>query len=125
MAVYATVSDLTARLSAAYDVPDTAVAEKLLVRASEIIDWATLNRAQIFYEDDPDDDLGWRTTLKNATCDQVEFWLEVGEEHDVASMRGSIVSGRLQIHPTPPRLGDRAKQTLINGGLLYRGVGVK
>jgi hypothetical protein len=120
--VYATASELEARLSPAYTAPTLEDANIVLQKASEVIDEATLGRAQSAYDDDVDGDYGWRVVLSNAVCDQVEFWLEVGEEHDVASLRGSLVAGRVQIHPVAGKVGDRAKRTLMMGGLLYRGV---
>lgn len=124
MTVYATEADLIARLSPSYS-PSSADATKLLTKASEVIDEATLGLAAQAWADDPTDANKWRTTLKNATCDQVEFWLEVGEEHDVQTLGGSVVSGRLQIHPVAPVLGRRAARTLKMGGLWWRGVGAK
>lgn len=123
MTVYATSEELTARLSAAYTVPLNA--DQLLEKASEVIDEATLGRAGGYWDEDADGDLGYRSTLSKATCDQVEFWLEAGEEHDVDGLTGSVVSGRLQLHPTAMRLSTRAKRTLKMGGMLYRGVDIK
>ena len=116
--VYATTPDLTARLSSAYTVP--ADATILLTKASEVIDYVTLGRAQVVWNGDDDDAKAFVT---NATCDQVEHWLEVGEETDVVGLVGSLSSGRLQIGKLPPVLGRRAARTLRRGGLLWAGVG--
>jgi hypothetical protein len=117
---YATEDDLNARISATYQVP--ANAEQLLAKASELIDEATLSRAQDAY-DSSDEDAS--SAVTRATCDQVEFWIEVSENFDVAGLRGSLVAGRLQIHPVPYLLGVRAKRTLRNAGLLWAGVAVR
>lgn len=124
MISYADADDLAARLSARYSVPDNA--EQLLAKASELIDEATLGRAFLAWDFEEDETLTpMRDVLLQAACDQVEFWLEVGEEHDVAGLRGSLVAGRLQVHPVPYLLGARAKRTLFNGGLLWAGVAAR
>lgn len=115
---YATEAELTARLSSAYATP--ADAAGLLVKASELIDYSTLGRAEaVFTGSDADA----KALLSDATCDQVEYWLEVGEEKDVVGLRGSLLSGRLQIGKLPPTLGPRAARTLRRAGLLWAGVG--
>lgn len=123
MAVYASYADLTARVSETYDsvLPDEDTANRMLVKASEVIDDATLYRAQLAYDLDQD---GARDALAQATCDQVEFWLEVGEEHDVTGLRGSLVSGRVQVHPVAGTLAPRARRTLLRAGLYSGAVNV-
>lgn len=123
MTTYATYSELVARLSKTYqDVvfpeDDSAV---VLQKASEVIDEATLYRAQPAYDTD---DAGVLLALSQAVCDQVEFWLEVGEEHDVTGLRGSLVSGRVQVHPVAGTLAPRAKRTLMQAGLYSSAVNV-
>lgn len=116
---YATPADLTAWL------PDgTVVAEpeRLLSRASELIDGHVLATYTV------DDGTGLPTdtdiaaALRDATCAQVEFWLEVGEEHDVANMAGRRVSiGHLSIDDLPGEFAARARRLLANAGLLSPG----
>lgn len=114
---YATSADLTARLSSAYTTP--ADASTLLTKASELIDFATVGNAQKVWD-------GTNATLKAeltlATCDQVEFWLEVGEEHDVVGLHGSLQGGRVQVQKLPPYLGPRATRTLLRAGILTSAV---
>lgn len=120
MASYATTVQLTARLSSMYVLPADAVG--LLIKASELIDFATMGRAQRAYDaavDDPDT----ASLLADATCDQVEYWLEVGEEHDITGLSGALQGGRVQIQKLPPYLGQRALRTLLRAGLYYAGVG--
>jgi len=118
---YATVLELEARVSDTFEVP--ADAARLIARASELIDMATMGRAQAAWDLDPEDaDL--KTALSDATCDQVEFWLEVGEEHDIAGIRGSLQGGRVQIQKMPGVLGQRALRTLLRAGLYWAGAGV-
>lgn len=120
MTTYATTADLTARLSSTYTVP--ADSDALLARASELIDEHTLNRAQVAYDSEElEVDTPLRDALRDATCDQVEFWLEVGPEHDVAGLKGSLVAGRLQVHPVANTLAPRAKRALLRVGLYWAG----
>jgi hypothetical protein len=119
---YATPAELTARLSPAYTAPSGQDALIYLQKASELINYATLGRAQIlFTEDDPDEDI--LEVLSTATCDQVEFWLEAGEEHDVVGLPkgSSLQGGRVQVQRMPGYLGQRARRTLIQAGLTWAG----
>lgn len=106
---YATAADLAAYLGK--EPPQDA--NRLLERASEVIDSA------LGYLVEPDPE-----ALKLATCQQVEFWLEVGEAHDIAGVSGAISVDRLS-YTAPPVLAPRARRTLLAAGLLYRGVGLK
>lgn len=119
---FATTEQLTARLSSSYAVP--ADATKLLVKASELIDYATMGWAQRAFDDDSDtDDANAKIAgLADATCDQVEYWLEVGEEHDVVGLRGSLQGGRVQVQRMPGYLGQRTLRTLIRLGIYYGGI---
>jgi len=126
MSTFATTEELTARLSSAY--ADPADAAQLLVKASELIDYATQGFAQLIYDgtDYTSSDYdAIRVELSNATCDQVEFWLEVGEETDVVGLRGSMIAGRVQVQRLPPALGPRALRTLLRAGLYWQGSGVR
>ena len=113
---YADTTALTARLSDAYAVPVNAA--QLLMKASELIDYATLGRAQIAYDSGT---TAQKDLLSDATCDQVEFWLEVGEEHDVAGIRGSLQGGRVQVQHMPGVLSQRSLRALIRAGLFWAG----
>lgn len=124
MAVYATIDDLTARLSDTYSVP--ANAEQLLAKASELVDEHVLGaRAENLFASTDEEDAEAQTFLSNAVCDQVEFWIEVGEEHDVSGLKGSMVAGRVQVHPVPLALGQRALRSLRLAGLTYLGVNAR
>ena len=129
MTTYATLDELRDRISDTYaareEITDDGKATALLERASELMDHVTLGRAQVAYDsEETAGEQPYRETLSRATCDQVEFWMEAGPEHDIAGLTGSVVSGRLQIHPIAARLSVRAKQTLQNGGLFWTGVAV-
>lgn len=126
ISTYATSAQLTARLSSAYTLP--ANADQLLVKASELIDFATMGRAELAWNQVADathaqaDIDAIKTLLSNATCDQVEYWLEVGEESDVVALQGAVNGGRLQISKSPGTLGQRALRQLIRAGLFWAGV---
>ncbi len=119
---FATVSELEAYLSPAYTMPADATALKLLARASEVIDFYSFGRAQRVV-DTVDAPAALLTSLSDATCAQVEFWLETGEEHDVLGLPkgSSLQGGRVQVQRMPGQLGQRAKRTLLSTGLMWAG----
>ena len=110
---YATAEDLAAWLGK----NPPADAGRLLTRASSLLD------SSVYVSFAVDDsglpcDAGVAAVLRDAVCAQVEFWLEVGEEHDVDGGAGSLVSvGGLSIQ-RPKRLADRALDALRTGGLM-------
>lgn len=122
--VFATTTQLAARISSSYTVPPDEVATKLLASASELIDYVTMGRAQVAF-DTVDIPQALLDALSNAACDQVEFWLEAGEEHDVLGLPkgSSLQGGRVQVQRMPGQLGQRAKRTLIQAGIMWAGVG--
>lgn len=129
MTAYATVAELRAGLTGEYaaspEIADDGDAQLLIDRASEVIDEVTMLRAGVAYDSETDLDVTpYRDALRDATIRQVEFWLEVGPEHDVSGLHGSLVAGRVQVHPVPGVLGQRAKRTLINAGLYWSGAAV-
>lgn len=79
---------------------------------------------------------GWRTdrdgnavdvavvnALREATCAQVEFWDEVGEDHDVVGLPPTtfVSGGGLSVNRMPGALAPRAARALDRAGL-RRGV---
>jgi len=114
---YATEADLTAFLpSTVGDVPD---ADRLLERASELLDdkirtpFAVDTGTQL--PTDPD----IATALVQACCAQVEYWLDVGEEHDIEGLHHRQVGiGHLQVSSLPPELAPRAQRFLASAGLI-------
>lgn len=128
MVAYATNTSFAEHVQSQYvtfpAVADTDDLDFLLARASEVIDEVTLNYAPVAYEDEAELDLvtTMRDALEKAACEQVEFWLEVGPEHDVAGLKGSLVAGRLQVHPVAKMLGPVPHRTLRAVGLIWTGV---
>lgn len=112
--VYATAAQLAAYLSRSEgDLP--ADSSRLLTRASELIDQAALMRIDSANADQA-------AAARDATCAQVEFWLEVGEEHAIRAPRGAVRVGSLSQAQQPAQLAPRARRHLLLAGLLYRGV---
>lgn len=119
--MYATHDELAARISDTY-LPLPADTLKLRTFASELLDDHTLLRAQYGWDFDATrDPKPYRIALAQAVAAQIEFWLEVGEEHDVAGLQGSLVAGRVQVHPVAPVLAPRAKRILRTAGLYWAG----
>ena len=113
-AAYATTAELAAWLGT--DAPPDS--ERLLSRASELLD-ATVYVAYAVdsatgLPADPDA----AAALRDAACAQVEFWIEVGEVHDLDGGAGGQVSiGGLSMR-RPGRLSGRALDLLRTAGLM-------
>ena len=95
-------------------------AERLLERASELVDQLILAENDVEKYGD---------TLRDATCAQVEWWVETGDELGVSSSMRSISLGsfsadlgRNQQQGGLPAIAPRARRVLSRAGLLYRGV---
>lgn len=115
---YATLAELASYLGVdEADLPDDT--ERLLERASEMIDYHTLNRIEA------------GETASKATCMQYEWWSQFDEFNTQqfyseisigpfsTSNRGQNAGGG------PPELAPRARQLLMLNGLLYRGVNIR
>ena len=117
---YATTAQLAEYLGVQVaDLPDDA--DRLLDRASELIDYYTLFRID---EDDNDQ----TEAARQATMAQYEWWAEIGDELGIMSeiMQMSIGSFSTQLKTGGNRemsqVAPRAKQYLLKEGLTYRGV---
>lgn len=121
---YATVQQLTAWLGGESAVPSDA--DRLLDRASELIDTATV--AAVYATDVDGQPTEHRVIdgLRDATCAQVEYWLETGDELGVAGAYGSVSIGSVTLSGStrggsggsgPARLAPRARDVLIRAGL--------
>lgn len=118
---YATDAHLTAWLPIGTVVDEPA---RLLARASELLDGHVLATYTVDDVTGLPTDSDVAAALRDATCAQVEFWLEVGEEHDVANMAGRQVSiGHFSIDRLPDELAARARRLLANAGLMSGTVG--
>jgi hypothetical protein len=112
---YATTAELTAFLADGNDqVPD---AERLLLRASEMLDDKVRFPFAIDTQGLPTV-ARVKDAMRDACCAQVEFWLEVGEEHDIEGLGGRQVSvGHLNVAALPDELARRARRILHTAGL--------
>lgn len=120
---HATVSQLSSWLTTQSSTPDDA--ERLLQRASECIDEYVLASFDVDDETKLATDSGTAASLADATCAQVEYWLEVGEEHDVDGIGGQIQITGGGSFAAPPELAPRARRILKAAQLMDLGwVGV-
>lgn len=93
-------------------------AARLLARASEVIAEAVTSGYATLADGSPAYD--WDAiALRDATCAQVEQWLEVGEENDIAGYsRGTAMSsGGMSLSALPSMLAPRARRILRQAGL--------
>lgn len=117
MTAHATVEQLTAYLPDSMTVP--ADADRLLERASEVIDDCLVTA---FYSTDILGvalDAEVLTALQKATCAQVEFWLAGDEEDDILGPVQGVSLGGMQLQygagenrTTPTYLAPRAARAL-------------
>ena len=119
---YATSAQLVTFLGAA---SAPAPADRLLARASEVVDEAL--RLAVYDVDDTGQPTDARvvTAVADATCAQVEFWLASDEEDDILGPLQGIALGGMQLQygagdnrATPTYLAPRAWRLLKNAGLV-------
>lgn len=116
---YATTTDLANYLGIAVSqLPSNA--SILLERASELIDYATLNRLDTSITEQAN-------AAKKATCQQAEYFISFGTEYDISGRDYEQLSigswtANFQDNSSTPTIAPRAKRTLFLAGLLYRGV---
>ena len=120
---YATAAYLEEYLGEGYALP--AEPDRVLLRASEVLAEATFGRAGLVWHDiDVDHPVdAYTNAIRDATCAQVEFWMETGEEFDVSGLQGSLSVGRMQIGQLPNHLAPRARRHLTRVGLITGMVG--
>jgi hypothetical protein len=121
---YADTTALAAYLGTT--VPDDAI--RLLLRASELVDFVTMGRIDTT-------DTTHMAAAETATCAIVEYWEATGEPTGATST-GSVSGytvGKISVdcgttgggaNPSAVGLPQRAKQALLAAGLLYAGVAV-
>lgn len=111
MAAYATAEELASYLGR--EAP--AEAERLLLRASEVIDDHTRTAIyEVDAEDMPTDD-AVKTAFGKATCAQVEFWMASHEEDDILGPVDSVSLGGVTAKGR--ELAPRAARALRDAGL--------
>jgi len=97
--------------------------DRLLARASELIDYATFGKI------DPNNEEHLAAAEK-AVCAQVEQWLSMDESIDVTGKPAAFSIGNFSMtfgaHAREPnRLAPRARSYLLLAGLLHRGVSIR
>lgn len=114
--VYATVSELVDYTGLSVSALPADV-ERLLQRASELIDYATQNSIDTT-------DTDHTAAARKATCAQVEYWIERGEDIDKGPVVVQETIGRTAFTygGAISQLAPRAKRYLQLAGLLKRGV---
>lgn len=112
--MYATEADLTAWLEGgdyATVVPEDPT--RILARAWEVIDDHTLGAYERAALTGLATDPVVVEALTSAQCAQVEQWLEVGEENDVAGFpKDTFMSGGVSVNRQPDELAPRAARIL-------------
>ncbi|MFP4647282.1 MAG: hypothetical protein ACLFN4_06650 [Candidatus Acetothermia bacterium] len=105
------------------DLPDDA--DRLLDRATELVDYYTLDRINT-------DVTAQENAAKRATNAQVEWWLEMDDELGILSRINSLSLGSFSVSGGSgsggnqlTELAPRARQTLFLAGLMNRGVDTK
>lgn len=122
--VYATLTDLAEYLGVAAGELDPG-SERLLGLASRMVDHQTLGRIDANNE-------AHLEAAKLATCAQVEFWRETGDDTGASGAFSSLSIGAFSISrgggssgAPNLELAPRAYQVLFMEGLLYCGVDTK
>lgn len=117
---HAVKADLEAYAGESVTLPSDDEIDRLLDRASELIDEITMLRC---VDADNDDHTEAR---KLATCAQAEYWLQAGEPRGLEGSVQSYSVGSVQVTygagNRRPELASRARRHLMLAGLLYRGV---
>lgn len=116
---YASAAQLEAFVSpAVWSSIDETDVDRLLARATEVVDDHCLAAFVVDTDTNLAADTDIAQALQDATCAQCEYWVEVGEEHDVAGIAGRDVTiARFSIDRLPPVLAPRALRYLAAEGL--------
>jgi len=116
---YATVDELETFLSAAnVDALEPDEIPRILERATETVDDHVFGCFEIDSETQLPTDTDVAAALRDAVCAQVEFWLDVGEEHDVEGIRGQTSIGGTTWN-LPGTLAPRARRFLSTQQLTH------
>lgn len=110
MDAYATTDELTAFLGTSATLPDDA--DRLLARASELMDRKVRAPFTIDKTTGIPTDPAVATVMADATCAQVEFWIETGEHHDIDGLAGTNVNVAGYTGERSPELAPRAERIL-------------
>ena len=89
--------------------------DRLIHRASELIWRKTYHRT---------DDTDRVEDVKNATCAQVEYWLQIDEASDITGPLGPMKIKDFSFNSRFTVLAPRARDLLLDAGLIYKGVNI-
>lgn len=120
MQAHATPEQLAEFLPAGTNVSD---ADRLLLRASAHIDYYTHTPYSIDRSTGLAANERVAAALRDATCAQVEHWLETGEHNAIDGLSSTQVSAGGHSGFRPPPLAPRAHQFLALAGLTRPGIG--
>lgn len=101
--------------------------ERLLARSSELIEQAARNNIKV-YNVSASMALNQADALKLATCAQVEYWLQAGEDSAIGRLIRSYSSGDISVTfadgetGSLDQLSKRSRGYLNKLGLLYKGL---
>lgn len=113
---HATVAELEDWLGAGRTVEEP---ERLLLRASELVDEHVLAAFDVVVATGLAADPIVAGGLRDAVCAQVEYWAEVGEDHDIIGLPADTsLSVGFSMSRQPPVLAQRARRILVGAGLL-------
>lgn len=116
---YASAAQLQAFVSAAvWATIDAADVDRLLARATEVVDDHCFAAFAVDSATDLPTDTDVADALRDATCAVVEAWVEVGEENDIDGLAGTEVSVAGFSGRRAPPLPPRARRFLAQQGLL-------
>lgn len=93
-------------------------AERLLMRASELLDATVTTSFVVDSATALPADADEAAALRDATCAQVRFWVETGEEHDIDGLAGTQVSVGGVSGVRPPVIAPQALRILRKAMLL-------
>lgn len=100
-------------------------ADRMLERASELLDEKVRRPFDVDTVTSLPTDPDVATAMEQACCAQVEYWSEVGEESDIGGeFDRPIGVGHLTMGHMPPELAPRAKRILRLAGLLDTALGL-
>jgi hypothetical protein len=122
---YATRADLAAWVGSSQTLPDTTEQDRLLERASTIVDGLLVAAVYDVDSDGNPIDTDVAAALSDATCAQVEWWLESGDELGASASWASVSIGSVRLGggqgesgASAPAAAPRATSRLQLAGLL-------
>ena len=89
--------------------------DRIILRACELIRRKTYHRT---------DDTEWVEDVKNATCAQIEYWLQIDEASDITGPLGPMKIKDFSFNSRFTTLAPRARDLLLDAGLLYKRIDI-